>query len=172
MVTAPGNNPPPMICGTNTGEHSEYYSLSILKLKVHNHGFSFAVFVDASKICNDLAFSLDGGTSTVTRTWSIKVEHDPFFNKWNLDESYSFLDHTIWLQLQQLSTWRLYPIFLWSNNGSGKNLQFWWWNSPGGPRPKHLCQVIDYPWINIIHARGVEVSADGPRALSARGLTT
>ena len=51
-MTSPGNNSPPQICGTNTGEH---------------------MYVDASEMCNDLGFNFGPGTSTVTRSWSIKV---------------------------------------------------------------------------------------------------
>eukprot|EP00093_Oithona_nana_P004330 04330.XXX_134142_132652_1 [CDS] Oithona nana genome sequencing. len=51
-VTAPGNPAPPVICGTNSGEH---------------------MYVDASDMCNDLAFNLADTGSTVTRTWTIKI---------------------------------------------------------------------------------------------------
>ena len=30
-VTSPGNNAPPQICGTNTGEHSKYIFFSFFK---------------------------------------------------------------------------------------------------------------------------------------------
>jgi len=50
-VTSPGNAAPPVICGTNSGEH---------------------MYVDASEMCNTLAFQL-GTTSTVTRAWTIKI---------------------------------------------------------------------------------------------------
>ena len=33
----------------------------------------FSVYVDASDKCNELAFNFQEGTSTVTRTWSIRV---------------------------------------------------------------------------------------------------
>lgn len=51
-VTAPGNNAPPVICGTNSGEH---------------------MYVDSSDLCNDLGFNIGAGTSTVTRSWTIKI---------------------------------------------------------------------------------------------------
>ena len=35
--------------------------------------FAFAVYVDASDTCNELAFNLQEGTSTATRAWSIKI---------------------------------------------------------------------------------------------------
>ena len=31
------------------------------------------VFVDSSDMCNDLGFNIGSGTSTVTRSWRIKV---------------------------------------------------------------------------------------------------
>ena len=73
-VTAPGNTAPPGICGTNSGEHS--------KTIQHNHALLyskscliFAVFVDASDMCNDLGFNLGGTGSTITqRSWTIKVQ--------------------------------------------------------------------------------------------------
>ena len=33
-VTSPGNNAPPQICGTNTGEHSKYIFFSFLKKSI------------------------------------------------------------------------------------------------------------------------------------------
>merc|ERR1711976_50925 len=51
-VTAPGNNAPPVICGINSNEH---------------------MYVDSSSQCNDLAFNIGAGTSTVTRSWTIKI---------------------------------------------------------------------------------------------------
>jgi hypothetical protein len=35
--------------------------------------FSDLVYMDASDLCNDLYFNLMSGTSTVTRSWNIKV---------------------------------------------------------------------------------------------------
>jgi len=51
-VTAPGNNAPPVICGTNSGEH---------------------MYVDSADQCNDLGFNIGGGASTITRAWTIKI---------------------------------------------------------------------------------------------------
>ena len=31
------------------------------------------VYVDSSDVCNDLGFNIGAGTSTVTRSWTIKV---------------------------------------------------------------------------------------------------
>ena len=85
-VTAPGNNAPPVICGTNSGEHSKYLYYE-LNLTLWNN-FCFAinlnppfqtllhkilVYVDSSDLCNDLGFNIGAGTSTVTRSWTIKV---------------------------------------------------------------------------------------------------
>lgn len=50
-ITNPGGAVPPIICGTNTGQH---------------------MWVPASDQCNTLNFDLDTGTTT-TRTWQIKV---------------------------------------------------------------------------------------------------
>lgn len=55
QVSNPGGAAPPVICGTNTGEH---------------------MYVDVSDSCNKLLFTLGSnaqGTSLVTRQWSIKV---------------------------------------------------------------------------------------------------
>lgn len=58
-VTTPGNNAPPQICGTNTGEH---------------------MYLDSSEMCNELAFNI-GTTTTVTRSWTIKItQYDCNFN--------------------------------------------------------------------------------------------
>ena len=39
------------------------------------------MYVDASDLCNELAFNLMEGTSTVTRSWSIKVtQYDCNYN--------------------------------------------------------------------------------------------
>merc|ERR1711971_183224 len=51
-VTAPGNNAPGVICGTNSNEH---------------------MYVDSADVCNDLGFNIGAGTSTVTRSWTIKI---------------------------------------------------------------------------------------------------
>lgn len=49
-VSNPGGPSPPVICGTNTGEH---------------------MYVDAAEACNTLSFQLS--TATFTRSWAIKV---------------------------------------------------------------------------------------------------
>lgn len=54
-VNNPGGSTPPIICGTNTGEH---------------------MYVDASTACNDLTFLLGetaSGTTLATRSWNIRV---------------------------------------------------------------------------------------------------
>jgi hypothetical protein len=55
-VTNPGGTAPPLICGTNTGQH---------------------MYVDASKACNDLVFQLGtagiGVASLASRAWTVKV---------------------------------------------------------------------------------------------------
>ncbi len=75
-VTNPGGCTPPIICGTNTGEHSTDLCLS-LRLKqcvqyLMTLFTQFAVYVDASSACNDLNFNL-GSASAINRQWSIKV---------------------------------------------------------------------------------------------------
>ena len=71
-VTAPGNNAPPVICGTNSGEHSKNYIIFCKWLRYDSSLLSI-VYVDSSEMCNELAFQIGSGTSTVTRSWSIKV---------------------------------------------------------------------------------------------------
>ena len=51
-VTNPGGPTPPLICGTNTGEH---------------------MYVDASDDCNTLDFHIGSASSTTTRQFAIKV---------------------------------------------------------------------------------------------------
>ena len=43
-VTAPGNHAPPVICGTNTGEHSEYFL-------VHDRIFGFGFWFRPNPKC-------------------------------------------------------------------------------------------------------------------------
>jgi len=50
-VTNPGGVSPPVICGTNTGQH---------------------MYVDASPECNILSFNIDQ-TSSISRSWNLKV---------------------------------------------------------------------------------------------------
>lgn len=52
-VTSPGNAAPPVICGTNTGDH-------------------MYVNVETGSTCSDLVFSLSS-SSTVQRSWAIKI---------------------------------------------------------------------------------------------------
>ena len=52
-VTSPGNAAPPVICGTNTGDH-------------------MYVNVNDGSTCSDLVFQLSA-TATVTRSWAIKI---------------------------------------------------------------------------------------------------
>jgi len=51
-VSNPGGNSPPVICGTNTGQH---------------------MFVPASSLCNDVNINVDTGSTVLTRQWQIKV---------------------------------------------------------------------------------------------------
>ena len=69
-VTAPGNNAPPVICGSNSGEHSKSWFFNNLN-KIDE--FFLSVYVDASDMCNDLGFNLGSTGSTVTRSWTIKI---------------------------------------------------------------------------------------------------
>ena len=96
MVTSPGNPSPPMICGLNTGEHSNWlrnyllptfhhqmYSVMLYMRQLVSHKSFFIVYVDASDLCNELAFALGPSTTeemsragvltAVTRSWNIKV---------------------------------------------------------------------------------------------------
>ena len=78
-VTSPGNNAPPQICGTNTGEHSKYtiffsYLKKIYFISKRCIKIFFLVYMDSSEMCNELAFNI-GTTTTVTRSWTIKVSH-------------------------------------------------------------------------------------------------
>ncbi len=73
-VTNPGGIAPPVICGTNTGEHSKKIH------KMHDRyylAFQFpSVYVDASESCNTLAFILGQtavDTNLATRSWSVRV---------------------------------------------------------------------------------------------------
>jgi len=50
-ITNPGGSSPPVICGTNTGQH---------------------MFVPASDSCNVMDINIDTGTSTTTRQWQMK----------------------------------------------------------------------------------------------------
>jgi len=52
-VTSPGNAAPPVICGTNTGDH-------------------MYVNVETGSTCSDMVFSLSS-SSTVQRSWAIKI---------------------------------------------------------------------------------------------------
>ena len=52
-VTSPGNAAPPVICGTNTGDH-------------------MYVSVETGLTCSDLVFQLSA-YATVTRSWAIKI---------------------------------------------------------------------------------------------------
>ena len=52
-VTSPGNAAPPVICGTNTGDH-------------------MYVSVETGLTCSDLVFQLSA-YATVTRSWAIKM---------------------------------------------------------------------------------------------------
>ena len=75
-MTNSGGTNPPLICGINTGQHSEYAVKMSLS---HSKMSSSAVYVDASTSggCNNLVFEfgdpVTGMTTAVTRTWSIKV---------------------------------------------------------------------------------------------------
>ena len=51
-VSNPGGSSPPIICGTNTGQH---------------------MFVPASSLCNVITINVDVGTTTTTRQWQIKT---------------------------------------------------------------------------------------------------
>ena len=76
-VTSPGNNAPPQICGTNTGEHSKYTIFFSYLKKIYFIGVFkkiFLVYMDSSEMCNELAFNI-GTTTTVTRSWTIKVSN-------------------------------------------------------------------------------------------------
>ncbi len=56
-----------------TLESTVTYSFARYRHLYSNILIPISVYVDASDLCNDIAFNLAGGTSTVTRTWNIKV---------------------------------------------------------------------------------------------------
>ena len=74
-LTAPGMSAPPLICGFNTGQHSESLLLLLFMLRhfkmVKNENNLFSVIVDASDECHEATFHI-GGNSTFTRQWNIK----------------------------------------------------------------------------------------------------
>jgi hypothetical protein len=51
-VSNPGGSAPPIICGTNTGQH---------------------MFVPASDNCNKINIDIDTGSTGTTRKWQIKI---------------------------------------------------------------------------------------------------
>jgi len=51
-VSNPGFSSPPIICGTNTGQH---------------------MFVPASDLCNTINIDIDTGTTSTTRKWQLKI---------------------------------------------------------------------------------------------------
>ena len=93
-VTGPSGSVPPVICGTNTGEHSEFRWPYIymphkykfcLKITINS-----AVYVDISDACNSLTFEmgqLGVGTTIPSRAWSIKAITFPTFCLLIVDES-------------------------------------------------------------------------------------
>ena len=68
-ITSPGNIGSPVICGFNTGQHSQLlYVHCFSEFKLYN---LFLVILDAADACNMAVFDLTG--SDVTRAWDIKV---------------------------------------------------------------------------------------------------
>lgn len=68
-VSSPGVAAPPVICGFNTGQHSNatyFYTSKILRLFHFPH---VLVFLDASDNCNELVFNTRQGS---TANWDIK----------------------------------------------------------------------------------------------------
>ena len=65
----------------------------------------FLVYLDSSDACNDLAFNIGSGTSTVTRSWRIKVTIFKINSICLLQTNFTFrflnmiATMTIWLQM-------------------------------------------------------------------------
>ena len=82
-VSSPGNSAPPTICGTNTGQHSEYFlipSFRIYNLSFYQPIYNeiiwiidfFSVYVEVNN-CDCNVLSMNIGTAAGTRSWNIKV---------------------------------------------------------------------------------------------------
>ena len=97
-VTNPSGITHPSICGINTGEHSNTFQ-EVFRQKLDDLIFFVSVYVDASEMCNELAFQLGNsgmGTAITARDWSIKVCHSPItFDLYLL--FFLILDHSIQL---------------------------------------------------------------------------
>ena len=98
-VTNPSGITHPSICGINTGEHSNTFEKGSAQDVDVQRSFFISVYVDASEMCNELAFQLGNsgmGTAITARDWSIKVCHSPItFDLYLL--FFLILDHSIQL---------------------------------------------------------------------------
>ena len=69
-ITSPGNIGSPVICGFNTGQHSQLWRFHCYS-EFPSSTTYFLVILDAADACNMAVFDLTG--SDVTRAWDIKV---------------------------------------------------------------------------------------------------
>ena len=71
-ITSPGGVGSPVICGYNTGQHSEtLLTWFVPSIDRHCTAISVSVVMDASSVCHKATFAL-GSTST-QRSWDILV---------------------------------------------------------------------------------------------------
>ena len=109
----------PHICGTMSGEHG-LLNWRVFFKWIYNLVSLFAtVYFEASDSCNDLDFQFGasgvGLTAVATRSFSIKVQWIGEDILWItfVDSFHLSIGDTIWLQLWESGTHRLWSVFFW-----------------------------------------------------------